>query len=389
MFVALYFAASPQAQEVSVGGQIRPRFEFRDPASGGYDTFTSMRVRAQVRAALDRKVRVFIQLQDVRLWGEEANTLGDFRADNFDLHQGYAELGDIGGRPLSLRLGRQEISLGGQRLVGAVGWTQQGRAFDGVRLSATPEGGRVDLLGIRLGDASASAVGISQNAYLLGAYVQLTRIENAVVESYALYNRVSGGADTDQVTLGIRLAGSRPSLGYRIEGSYQAGTRGGKDVAAYLLGGRIGTQFAEGKAQLTFWFDHVSGDDAPGDGKIKVFDTLFTTNHKFYGYADLFLNLPAHTGGLGLQDFAIKAQVTPVSEFTLALDVHSFFLAKDGGLSSRRLAEEADLTCTYRYSKQVSVVSGFSYVFTRDSLSRIGRLSEDLKFGYMLMNVAF
>jgi hypothetical protein len=71
------------AQEVSFGAQVRPRTEYRDPVGGGDDAFTSMRVRAHVNANLRQNVRVFIQLQDVRIWGEESNTLGDFKANDW------------------------------------------------------------------------------------------------------------------------------------------------------------------------------------------------------------------------------------------------------------------------------------------------------------------
>ncbi len=74
------------AQEVKLGGQLRPRFETRDPysvtATGG-DWFVSMRARANVAADLEENVKVFVQIQDVRVWGEEGNTLSDFSAYYF------------------------------------------------------------------------------------------------------------------------------------------------------------------------------------------------------------------------------------------------------------------------------------------------------------------
>ncbi|MBT4502356.1 MAG: alginate export family protein, partial [Gemmatimonadetes bacterium] len=116
--ILLLGPTNDSSAELRIGGQVRPRLEFRDPAAGGQDdSFTSMRVRAQLQTTLERDVSVFVQWQDVRLWGEETNTLGDFSADSFDLHQGYVDFGNVGGRSLSIRLGRQEISLGGQRLV--------------------------------------------------------------------------------------------------------------------------------------------------------------------------------------------------------------------------------------------------------------------------------
>ena len=56
------------AQDVIFGGQVRPRFESKD--LGGDATarsFTSMRVRADLKAKLEGRVGVFVQIQDVRI----------------------------------------------------------------------------------------------------------------------------------------------------------------------------------------------------------------------------------------------------------------------------------------------------------------------------------
>ncbi len=374
-----------QANPLSVGGQVRPRFEVWDFSGGPHDTFTSTRVRLQVRAALERDVMGFIQLQDVRLWGEEASTLGDFRADNFDLHQGYAELQKIEGSQLSVRVGRQEIAFGGQRLIGAVGWMPQARSLDGLRATVKPDGAILDLIAIRLADETAA--GIADNAYLLGGCGTVTRFSASTVDFYLIYNRISG-ARTNQITSGIRWAGSRKRVTYRVEASLQRGERAGEDISAFLLGGRVGVSFADGKGRPIGWYDLVSGDDDPTGGKVNVFDTLFATNHKFYGFADLFLNLPAHTAGLGLQNLAFKARVTPSPGISLGLDIHSFLLAKRGPTSTKRLAEEVDLTVRYRYSKNVSFAACIAYVLAREGIRDIGRLSDDFRHGYSMMDVS-
>lgn len=383
----LAHAAVVSAADVSVSGQVRPRFEYRTRPGDAHDTFTSMRVRAGIFAKLEKDVRVMIQLQDVRLWGEETNTLGDFQADRFDLHQGYLELGNLGDHPLSVRAGRQAIALGGQRLIGAVEWTQQGRAMDGLRVTANPGKGKVDAIAVRLKDATSAAH--ATNAYLLGAYGSTEVRPKTSVDAYALYNRESGGADTDQTTFGLRLYGSHSYFAYRFEGSYQSGTRAGEDVAASMAGARLGIKGQGGKVSLTIWYDYLSGDDDPVDGKTKVFDTLFATNHKFYGFADLFLNIPAHTGGLGLQDIALKGSFSPNKPTKVSLDLHRFSVAKQGTLTGSSLGTEVDLTVSYKYSKEVSLVAGASRVFAKDPLIQLGRLDDDLTFTYLMTNVSF
>ena len=163
----------------------------------------------------------------------------------------------------------------------------------------------------------------------------------------------------------------------------------GDDVEAYMLGAKLRASTAKNTSAIVFWYDYLSGDDDAADGKVKVFDTLYATNHKFYGYADLFLNIPAHTGGGELQDLAVKLSHTPTDGLTLAADGHAFFLARKGSQGSRRLAEEIDLTLTYAYSANVKVTAGVSYVSAHDALLALGRLTKDLRFGYLMADVRF
>jgi len=175
---AVLWANAAQAEEagakVAFSGQVRPRFEAQDFRDGfSADTFTSMRTRMGVTGQPAEGVKVFVQVQDVRLWGEETNTLSDYRADNFDLHQGYFELSKVGGKPLSLRVGRQELTFAEERLVGTVDWTPQGRAFDGVRTTVAGKGGHLDLFLMKLREDSSP--GRPPNGYFGGAYARITR----------------------------------------------------------------------------------------------------------------------------------------------------------------------------------------------------------------------
>ena len=385
--LSLLCAALPAtAQEVTFHGQVRPRYESRDPAAPGGKQFVSMRVRAAVDAALEKDVRIFIQIQDVRLWGEETNTLGDFNADNFDLHQGFIDVKRFTEAPVALRVGRQEINLGGQRLVGAVGWTQQARSFDGARVRFNPGWGSVDLLGYQLADRFAATQ--DQDAQLFGAYAVVDAGRTGNLDLYGFYQGVNAGADTDQFTLGARLAGKNGGVTYRGELSLQTGDRAGEDVSAYMFGGRLGFDAGSGGV-ITLWYDYLSGDTNPDDGDSKVFDTMFATNHKFYGVADLFLNIPAHTGGQGLQDMALKGSYRVDSDVTLGLDLHSFRLAKQGALTSAHLGEEIDAMVRYRYSSNLTFQGGLSFVLQDDAWAEIGRLDEDMTWAYVMINAVF
>ncbi len=384
------------AQEVDLkfGGQVRPRFEFRDPlpfVDGSAEDFVSMRTRFDVRADLVDNVGVFVQVQDVRLWGSERNTLADFSAEGLDIHQAYVDLGRRADGKVLGRFGRQEVNFGGQRLIGSVNWTQQARSFDGIRVGSAGSVGAIDVLLVELQDAQA--LDVEQEAELLSAYGTWDVGENQDLDLYWIFDRRDddedepGDTGTSRHTLGARWVGSPSDFRYRFEGSYQAGKFVGRDVSAFMAGGRLA--YALGKGTVTLWYDYLSGSDDPATGDLKVFDTLFATNHKFYGFADIFLNIPAHTGGYGLQDLALKGTYRPHTDWTLRLDLHAFRTARQGSLSTNRFGEEIDIVAAWKHSRHVTLSGGFSYVFQGDALAEVGRLDKDMTWVYIMLDAKF
>jgi hypothetical protein len=388
MLAVLCLAATPAAaQEISVGGQVRPRIEQRsaEPGESAPDPFTSLRTRLHLQAGLGPRLRAFAQLQDVRAWGEVPGAFPNAGAGRTSLHQAYLEAGAWEADRFALRAGRQEVGFGGERLVGAVDWTQQARALDGLRTRARLGSSLIDLFGFRVDDRAAS---VPWDGALLGAYATLGAGGARALDLFGLYNHTGPGTETDQGTVGARLVGTG-SVAYRAEAAYQFGERGGREVSAFLLGGRVGTTLAGGRLGLTLWYDYLSGSATPGAGEVRVFDTLLATNHKYYGFADLFTNIPAHTAGRGLQDLALKSSYRLSDAVSIGLDLHSFHLARAAGLSSGRLGEEVDLTARWRLSPNLELSGGVSRVFGGEALRALGRLDGGQTFTYLMLNTTF
>ena len=133
----------------------------------------------------------------------------------------------------------------------------------------------------------------------------------------------------------------------------------------------------------------IIGDDDPAGGKQKVFDTLFATNHAFYGHADVFTNLPVHTGGRGLQDLAARLSISPMRGLILSVDGHAFFAARKSGSDSRRFGEELDFAVSLPIRRSAKLKAGLSYFYAADALADVGRLRHDIRFGYLLADVSF
>lgn len=377
------------AQNVTVSGQVRPRTEVRDPAgtTGATRAWTSMRTRLGAAFSPSPTVSAFVQLQDVRIFGEESHTLSDASADQLDLHQGWVQVG-YEAEGLSIRAGRQELAYGGQRLIGSVGWAQQGRAFDGARFRGHAfDRARIDVIGIQLSESFSTAR--ETDATFWGAYGVVDAGSGRTLDLFALRQGIENAAfDTRQWTTGLRYVASDGGFDYRIEGVVQTGERGGQDVSAHLFGARVGRAFAEGRAGVTLWADVLSGND-PDATDVGVFETLYGTNHKFYGFADLFTDIPVHTSGRGLIDLAVKARWQVHPDWTASVDVHRFSVAESAGLESGALGTEIDLTLARATFSGVQISGGASHVLAGDALGPVRGISGDVTFAYLMLDVVF
>ena len=122
---------------------------------------------------------------------------------------------------------------------------------------------------------------------------------------------------------------------------------------------------------------------------MRAFETLFATNHKFYGFADLFLNVPRDTGGRGLRDLALKWNLDGPGGTSIGVDLHGFRLAEGNGLGTARLAEEVDVTLAYGSDSALRLTGGLSYVWGRRGLAEIGRDAGHYTFTYLMTSVVF
>ena len=136
---------APKIKGIKMGGSIRHRFEMQHEFGGTGDyveDFTLQRVRLYFDLDVNKNVRGYIKLQDVRTWGIEESAAGNGTVGNLgrvDLLEGYVDLKNLGDlssalENISVRLGRWQWFYGDHRLIGHLNWANQGRAYDGVRI---------------------------------------------------------------------------------------------------------------------------------------------------------------------------------------------------------------------------------------------------------------
>ena len=116
-------------------GEFRERMEgfdglgFNDTRE---DLYYLSRLRLNATFIPARQLSFQVQAQDARVASKTVGPTGTpFRAP-FDMRMAFADVGTAQSR-LALRVGRQELVYGEQRLVGHVGWVNAARTFDAAK----------------------------------------------------------------------------------------------------------------------------------------------------------------------------------------------------------------------------------------------------------------
>lgn len=267
------------------------------------------RYRARGGLILERDiVLVRLQIQAVGVFGEG---LGPASAESsLGLHQGY---GQVGRGRYWLRLGRQEISLGDQRLIGALDWNMTARSMDALRLHAETGRWTVDGFGAVTraqddhadsecraandGDPTGCDVMRGSGDYVGGVYSTWKRSDVFAADLYLLIRHDGANPDDwrrerDVLSPGARAFGEVGGyLRYKAEAIYQAGRASGATVsrrshrAAAVLG-ELGFEVDEEATTVMA----VGGAYATGQSATSSwteFENFFPSNHRIYGVADL------------------------------------------------------------------------------------------------------
>ena len=375
---AVSTAGAQTPAQVTFTGEVRARTEWDRPGGAlEEDVFTYLRTRLGMSAAPTDGVRLMFQLQDSRVYGVAASASAG-NPDITDLHQAFADL-DARWRTVTIttRVGRQEVALGNERLVGPVGWSNTGRTFDGARVLLVPTGAdwSASLFAATVEErgrhfASAGTTTFPADRAVAGAW--FTRpLRGGTLETTVLFDggaRYRSYAESDRFTLYGRYR-SRTAAQFAIdaEAAWQGGTQQyapsttgstTQDVSAWMVAARMGMMPAPGRrTSALIGADVLSGDAAPSDGSYHAFNTMYATNHPFYGMADLFLDPAARTNDAGLVDAFGSTTHAFGARYSLRADLHRF--ATQAG-SGGQIGWELDVIAPVKLSSASALEVGYT-----------------------------
>lgn len=433
-------------QPLDLGGQFRPRFEHKEhfarPGTPGAldfraegvptgNTYWLFRAKFHLGYAPADWVQFFAE-------GRDSFALNDRRVpdpetDRADLHQAWVALGLRADFPLTAQIGRQELRYGEERLVGSFDWNNIGRVFDAARLRYETESLRVDAF---VGRVVVPVDGVfnvpNDYDWFSGVYASTrTLCPKQETQLYFLARNVGPGSPAavdrsliglatprDIYTVGARfksLPGELAGWDYALEAAGQFGrfkeTAAGASLDHTAFALTAGAGYTVTKCPLNprlgVEYNFASGDSDPTDDEHETFENLFPTNHRFYGYMDLFSWQNLHNPRLSLS-------FKPVRGLTLTADYHLFWLADTAdyfytaaGAPRRGAApgsgtgydrnpgydsfvgSELDLVATYAPKPWLSAQVGYGHFFVgdyvRQSLAAPGYGAHDADWAYAQM----
>lgn len=369
------------AQEFGIDLQLRPRVEYRHgfktlvPDNAEAATFVSQRSRLNFKYGSE-KLNAFISLQNVRVWGD-VQTLSAKDQNGTAIHEAWASYGF--NSEFSLKMGRQEIIYDDARIFGNVDWAQAGRSHDAFIATYKPNANnRLDVgLALNEEDETLFKTDYDVNNYKAFQYAWYhTSFENVGLSLLALNTGFTFDNDGEQdvdynQTLGAHLTFGKNKLKADASLYFQTGKIADRSVSAYNLAGNVYYQVAS-DFNVGLGAELLSGTDMDASSnKLKSFNPLFGTNHKFNGLMDYFY-VGNHINSVGLLDIYVplKYQKEKVS---LQLVPHMFSAAANvvdgfGNKQDNYLGTEIDFTFGYKIAQNVDFQLGYSHMFATESM---------------------
>jgi hypothetical protein len=379
---------------VSFAGEGRLRLEgfsgggFR---SGSDDLYLLERFRLSVTLRPAPWWKIVAQTQDARVWWENQQPHSASHQHTWDLRQAYAEIGDLEKSPAALRVGRQEISLGGERLVGISTWTNVSRSFDAARATFHYRNFKLDAFAasiVVLRDGQIGSADAGNNLH--GLYGTISKLPGgSTVEPYFLWrlephDRSEAGAagNLDMKVSGARWLGKIGGFEYNTNLVFERGHLATDRVdawgGAWLLGYTFGA--APGTPRLAVEFNYATGDGNPHDGRRNTFQLLYPTRHDLISLSDQigWINIQQVRGRVEWKP-GPKWTITPSYSWMWLADTHDGLYNPSGGVVVPRVADgsagrwvgqELDIAAQYSLLRGTQIGAGIAHIFPGSFLQR-------------------
>lgn len=288
-----YLQLGTPEQFLSITGQIRQRGEYQDyPAWGSQPPENGYLLQRYLLSGdihLGDHFRTFIQLDSGLISDRDGGPRPGIDRDRLDFNQAFLDLMFANRRKsnMTVRLGRQLVSLGSTRLVATGAGLNVEQPFDGVRVTVRTAGWTADLLALRPTLIQTGLVDNKPNSSeaLWGLYTthSLPGLKSGNFDIYYLgfdhkSTRYTQGVGREQrETLGARVWSHTSTWDYDFEYTGQFGRFANGNIRAWGTGYHLAYTFSDRRFSPRPELDggFLSGDGNRHDKTLGTFNPLF------------------------------------------------------------------------------------------------------------------
>ncbi len=334
----------------------------------GRNTFHFTRSRVSLRLSKG-PVTGFAQFQDSRMLGDETNRSGSTKPSDtkVELHQVYFQVHDILKRNWSIRFGRFELPLGGERLFSKTNWNNVGRSFEGIHSFGLNRFGRLDLFSLFLAENSKIFPSDEYDHVINGIYFNRKR-DIGLFRSLDLYYinerlaDIESSKDKYRKMIGSRVQFSFLFFGVESEYAYQFGkledpnSDNLNDIQSRMaiFNAHMDLTMLPVIDMISFGQEYFSGYDS-SQSKITGFANPWGAGHKYHGYYDTHTRFNDNFQD-GLFEWNVKTALSLPNGFKLNIHYHNF---KDG-VDFEPYGTEMDVVISKKLSSGGVFQQGFS-----------------------------
>ncbi|MFL6463296.1 MAG: alginate export family protein, partial [Bryobacteraceae bacterium] len=383
---------------LSFGGEVRERFENYSAANFGVpgkeaDGYLLQRVLVHADLHAGNYVRSFVQLGSHLALGKDA--AAPPYSDRLDVQQAFLDLRfPVTKGPEAdpiLRIGRQEMAFGSQRLVSIRDAPNVRRAFDGVRLGGLAGKTRYDVFATRpvllREDTFDDKPNYAQEFWGAYATAPSSFIPNSGFDLYylgfendrALFS-VGTGIERRH-SIGARVFGHNKEWDWDWEALGQFGTFSQQNIRAWGFSTDTGYTFLEkaGRPRAGIKFTVGSGDRNPNDSTLSTYGPLFPKLAYF--------NQAGLVGASNVIDLQPSLTFKPTSSIKITVACDFIWRQTTGdavytslatpivgtaGRPGRYSGSEPSIDLTWQANRHTFINTGLVYVNTAKVLDEVG-----------------
>ena len=356
---------------------------------GKQNNFNLVRTRVHADLWFQDRVRLFAEFLDARTMGQSV-TPGVNDQNHTELLNIFMDvkLANVANAPAYVRVGRQELTYGSQRLISSLDWANTRRTFQGVKTFWHQDKFNLDAFYVKPMAMEVDKLDQwDEKRNFMGVWGTYKPQKGHAADLYFLTldnnknpNKPLTTVAVDSIihTIGSRYIGDHKRVLFELEGMYQFGKYQTQDISAYAVASGLGYHFADLPMNPQIWLRHDFASGGNNNGNTRgTFNQLFPFGNYYLGWID-------RVGRQNIHDFNVQLALHPQPWATFTTQYHKFYLAnrydylynaagvataRDAtGRSGTNVGDEIDVRLNIHIDRHQDVLVGYSKLFAGDFL---------------------